>query len=252
MRLKTRLKKTKEVPNTLRKKAIRLLRKHKSALLSSSVAKSVKRHARMEVGHALRLFLKLAHFHISIRPRMRLIVVVLMLLIFGFLASSRASEKLIAKEPEIKVNGEAILVADKTNAKQPPVSEIESSVHLKSSPFDFTRPANGYISQGFYAYHRAIDITGDLGSPIKPLGSGKVEFTGYIADGHGNTVIIDHGNGMKSLYAHMSKINVGVGNEVPAGSTIGFIGLTGHTTGPHVHVEVEDNGVFVDPSKLLP
>src|SRR3990167_6048681 len=111
----------------------------------------------------------------------------------------------------------------------------------KESPFDFIKPANGYVSQGFRSYHRAVDITGDLGSDIKPLGKGKVEFTGYLADGRGYTVVVDHGEGLKSLYAHMGKIYVGIGNEVTSSQALGSIGLTGRTTGPHVHVEVYDN-----------
>lgn len=249
---KIRIKKLKEVPNTLRKVLYSTLRKSRIAVVRSHAGRSVRRFAKMEAHKALKLFFKFAKFQISIRPRMRLIAAVTLILIFALIASSTASEKLKAKESEIKVNGQAILVADKTDALNAPVPLIESSIGVVKSPFDFTRPALGYISQGYRAYHRAVDITGEFGSPIKPLGSGKVAFAGFMGDGHGNTVIVDHENGMKSLYAHMSKINVGVGNEVRAGSTIGYIGLTGHTTGPHVHVEVSDNGIAIDPAKLLP
>lgn len=262
MILVTRLKKAKDVPNTLRqipdgiwrasKKASRFLRKQKSVLLRTRQVRTVKRWAKMEAHKALRLFFKFLHLQVSIRPRIRLVCAVVLVLMLTFVLSAKAADKLHSKEADIKVNGQAILVADRTNAQNEPVSQIEAVVGSVRSPFDFTRPAGGYISQGYTFYHRAVDITGEYGSEIRPLGSGKVIFAGYMADGHGNTVIVDHENGMKSSYAHMSKISVGVGNEVPAGSTIGYIGLTGHTTGPHVHVEVEDNGIFVDPAKLLP
>ena len=91
-----------------------------------------------------------------------------------------------------------------------------------------------------------------MGSPIHPLGSGIVEFAGKLVDGKGNVVIVDHGDGLKSLYAHMGRIDVGVGNMVNSSMTIGTVGLTGHTTGPHVHLEIYDNSLMIDPASVLP
>ncbi len=65
-------------------------------------------------------------------------------------------------------------------------------------------------------------------------------------------MIVDHGDGLKSLYAHMNRIDVGVGNMVNASMIIGTVGLTGRTTGPHVHIEIIDNGIQVDPASVLP
>ena len=252
MKTKRLVKKLKEAPDRLRRRAKRLVaRKYKLALRSKAV-RVAKRYGEMELSRAARLLFKFTHFQLSIRPRIRLVSAVILALIFSLIASGKASQFVQAREAAIKVNGQAILVAKNTQADNRLTPEIAGSIDAVRSPFDFVRPARGYISQGFSFYHRAIDITDDYGAPIKPLGAGRVEFTGFMADGHGNTVVIDHGNGLKSLYAHMSKINVSVGNEVPSGSTIGFIGLTGHTTGPHVHVEVVDNGISVDPAKLLP
>ncbi len=252
MKIKIRTKKIKEAPDRLRRRAFRLLRHFRSVALRTHLVKTIKRCARMEVGRALSVLAKFTHFQLSIRPRIKLIAAVTLILIFALIGSNKGVAALRAKKPEIKVNGQAILVAQKGDESNPAPAEIESNVVAKKSPFEFVRPARGYISQGFSSYHRAIDITDDLGAPIRPLGGGRVEFVGYIADGHGNVVVIDHGDGMKSLYAHMSKINVGIGNEVTSDSTIGFVGLTGRTTGPHVHVEVNDNGIAVDPAKLLP
>ena len=65
-------------------------------------------------------------------------------------------------------------------------------------------------------------------------------------------VVVDHGEGLKSLYAHMGQIQVGVGNEVNSDTVLGKVGLTGRTTGAHVHVELYDNNIAVDPAKILP
>ncbi|OGE10523.1 hypothetical protein A3A60_03195 [Candidatus Curtissbacteria bacterium RIFCSPLOWO2_01_FULL_42_26] len=252
MKIKIKLsKKTKEVPSRLRRKAYCLLRHNKSVLLKTPFVRALKRYARMELGRALKLFARFTHFQLSIRPRIRLIATVTLILMLTLAATNRMAGFVNAKEGEIKINGQAILVAQNSqNIPQP--SQIEGEILSKKSPFDFVRPAQGYISQGFAFYHRAVDITDDLGAPIRPLGAGKVEFTGYMNDGHGNSVVVDHGDGLKSLYAHMSRIYVGVGNGVDSDTAIGTIGLTGRTTGPHVHVEVYDNGISVDPAKLLP
>lgn len=205
----------------------------------------------MEAGRALSTLAKFTHFQLSIRPRIRLIAAFTLILMFALLATGKAASFVHAKEGEIKINGQQILVAQK-NEVHPAPAQMEGAILSKQSPFNFVRPARGYISQGFNWYHRGTDITDDLGAPIRPLGSGKVEFAGYMPDGHGNSVIVDHGDGLESLYAHMSRIYVGVGNEVNSDMALGAIGLTGRTTGPHVHVEVEDNGISVDPAKLLP
>src|SRR3989338_6115600 len=80
---------------------------------------------------------------------------------------------------------------------------------------------------------------------LSHLGRGQVEYTGYMVDGHGYTVVVDHGDGLKSLYAHMGKINVGTGNEVDSSTSVGSVGLTGRTTGAHLHLEINDNGIAV-------
>lgn len=252
MKTKKVIKKLADVPDRLRKVLYRTLRHNRSVLLRSHFTRTLKRYGRMDARRALKLFGKFLHFQLTIRPRIRLVAVVTLFLILALVGTGRGVDYLHANEQEIKINGQPILVAQKSNNTNTAPAQIESEVISKRSPFEFVRPARGYISQGFRGYHRAIDITDSLGSPIKPLGKGKVEFAGFLPDGRGNVVIIDHGDGLKSLYAHMSKINVGVGNEVTSASTIGLVGLTGHTTGPHVHVEVNDNGIAVDPAKLLP
>ena len=192
-----------------------------------------------------------ARKQLATRPRIKLVIITTLLLIVALLLTNRGVEELDAKKPEIKVNGQAILIAkDKQTDEE---AQVDAEIGYKESPFDFKMPVNGYVSQGYHGGHRAIDIaTGAVGIPITALGEGKVEFAGFTTDGKGNVVIVDHGDDLKSLYAHMGKISVGIGNQVDSGTLLGTVGLTGHTTGAHVHLEIYDNGIAVDPTKVLP
>jgi murein DD-endopeptidase MepM/ murein hydrolase activator NlpD len=98
--------------------------------------------------------------------------------------------------------------------------------------------------------HTGIDIAVPSGTSIIAANSGKVIFSGYNG-GYGNTVIIDHGGKISTLYAHNSKLLVKVGDEVEKGKVITKSGSTGLSTGPHLHFEVRENGKHVDPMKYL-
>src|SRR5690606_11476883 len=95
------------------------------------------------------------------------------------------------------------------------------------------------ISQGFRFYHQAIDIANKAGGAILAADAGTVTVAGWPDNyGYGNRVMIDHGNGMVTLYAHMSRIRVVVGQTVNRGDIIGDMGSTGRSTGTHLHFEV--------------
>ena len=98
--------------------------------------------------------------------------------------------------------------------------------------------------------HNGIDIDGDTGDPVKASYSGKVIIATYRT-GYGNTVVIDHGLGRSTLYAHLHKINVRVGQSVDSGQLIGTVGSTGWSTGPHLHFEVRIDGRPEDPRRYL-
>jgi len=106
------------------------------------------------------------------------------------------------------------------------------------------------ISQYYKWRHLAIDIAGDYSSPTYAADDGRVEAVGW-GRGYGNRIIINHGNGIKTLYAHHSKMFVKIGDSVSRGQTIGMIGCTGWCTGPHVHFEVIVNGSKVNPLNYL-
>ena len=113
-------------------------------------------------------------------------------------------------------------------------------------------PHPGYLSTHFSIFHPGIDIATGLGMPIHPITDGEVIQTGYDIFGLGNFVEVAHENGFKSKYAHMGRIFVKVGQKVTSDNILGEVGLTGHTSGPHTHLEITFNGNYIDPQKLLP
>jgi len=98
--------------------------------------------------------------------------------------------------------------------------------------------------------HSGLDFAAATGTPIKSPAAGKVILTGnYFFNG--NTVFVDHGQGLISMFCHLSRIDVAVGDEVPRGGVLGKVGSTGRATGPHLHWNVSLNGNRVDPAIFI-
>lgn len=95
--------------------------------------------------------------------------------------------------------------------------------------------------------HAGLDFSAETGTPVYATGDGVVEIAGSQGDGYGNKVVIKHGYGYETLYAHNSKILVRAGTKVKRGQTIALVGSTGKSTGPHCHYEVMKNGIKIDP-----
>ncbi|MFZ2201809.1 MAG: M23 family metallopeptidase [Microgenomates group bacterium] len=139
---------------------------------------------------------------------------------------------------------------------QSPVSAlepVETSVEVETSISGPAKllPNMKTISQGFWSAHPGIDITASKGSPIYPIRSGKVIEIAISRYNYGRSVLLDHGDGTTSLYAHMGKIYVDEGDEVTDTEPLGEVGMSGRTTGPHLHLEVRKNGVAQNPIKYL-
>ena len=110
---------------------------------------------------------------------------------------------------------------------------------------------NYQISQRFWLLHPGIDMASHTGETVYPLSRGKVVHLERGWLGYGNYVVIDHGGGYESLYAHMSKINVLEGQDVAIDTKIGEVGSVGYSTGPHLHLEIHQNGVSINPLPIL-
>ena len=128
----------------------------------------------------------------------------------------------------------------------PPVLPEKGSYHI-SSPFGGrTDPV-----RGGYEYHRGQDIAAKRGTPVYATGEGLVVKADYHFGGYGNEIIIDHGYGYQSRYAHLNTIEVAEGMKVLRGTRIGTIGSSGKSTGPHLHYEVLYRGSQINPMNFM-
>jgi murein DD-endopeptidase MepM/ murein hydrolase activator NlpD len=118
----------------------------------------------------------------------------------------------------------------------------------------FIWPAGNHYLSGndYWSGHLGIDIAAGEGARVFAADSGVVVFSGWATGGYGNTVMIDHGNGYQTIYAHLSSVAVSCGRSVGQGGTIGYAGSTGNSTGAHLHFEVRYQGGFVNPWYVLP
>lgn len=107
------------------------------------------------------------------------------------------------------------------------------------------------INQNYSFFHPAIDFGGVIGDAVKPIKAGVVTFSGYTRDGYGNLIVINHGQDLESYYAHLSKIEVKTGEGVTMDKEIGKLGSTGHSTGPHLHLEILLKGIHINPLTVL-
>jgi murein DD-endopeptidase MepM/ murein hydrolase activator NlpD len=103
---------------------------------------------------------------------------------------------------------------------------------------------------GRSSFHTGVDLIAPIGTPIVAAAGGVVSTVGFVPE-YGNIVEVDHDNGLTSRYAHLSKFLVKVGDVVLKGQPIAHVGATGRTTGPHLHFEVREKGIPLNPNKFL-
>jgi murein DD-endopeptidase MepM/ murein hydrolase activator NlpD len=137
--------------------------------------------------------------------------------------------------------------------------EVTTAADLAAPPVPDGRLAPSAISSGFgwrqdpltgaAAFHRGIDVRAAFGEKVAAIGRGTVVTAG-TEGGYGSTVVIDHGGGLRTRYAHLSSTAVGVGDRVAAGAEVGRAGRTGRATGTHVHFEATLHGQPLDPGDL--
>lgn len=142
------------------------------------------------------------------------------------------------------------------NSTSNDVNSGNSESSGNSSEESFLRPGVGVITDeygprtnpvtGERGFHTGVDLGDAYGAPVKAAKSGTVDYSGWIS-GYGNTIIINHGNGVQTLYAHNSELLVDVGQTISRGQTIANVGSTGMSTGPHIHWEIRINGQHVSP-----
>jgi len=155
--------------------------------------------------------------------------------------------------------GQVLMVPDGVMPQVKPVAPqpaytaaLTPDAGIVSPTGQFVWPASGRISQGYRWYHKAIDIANKGGGPILAADSGRVVIAGWPDNsGYGNRVVIEHGNGYATLYAHMSKISVTSGQSVNRGDVIGQMGTTGRSTGVHLHFEIRAGGGLQNPMNYL-
>jgi murein DD-endopeptidase MepM/ murein hydrolase activator NlpD len=179
------------------------------------------------------------------------------------LAAARAAKKaiLVAIENDqsswARQEDQLLADSDRISAL---LQKASSGTSTKAGKGALSYPVNGPITSGFgyrvhpifhvRKLHTGVDFDVDAGVPVKAAAAGTVVFAGWRG-GYGKCVVIDHGGGLATLYAHQSTILVSVGQVVKRGEVIGKVGSTGYSTGPHLHFEVRVNGSPMDPKGYL-
>jgi murein DD-endopeptidase MepM/ murein hydrolase activator NlpD len=166
------------------------------------------------------------------------------------LSESRESRESYLREVEALAAQSAALAAKIQSAQQ----VAGSSGTGQPSAAGLIWPCDGVVVSGFGMrwgrMHEGIDIGCAYGTPNRAAAAGTVIHAGWLG-GYGNLVVVDHGNGLSTAYAHASSILVSVGQAVAQGETVSQVGSTGHSSGPHLHFEVRVNGIAVDPLGYL-
>jgi peptidoglycan hydrolase-like protein with peptidoglycan-binding domain len=126
---------------------------------------------------------------------------------------------------------------------------------LPTSPIALAYPVAAAVGDPFgprgARFHAGVDLVASAGAAVTAAAAGRVKWAGWRDGGWGNLVVISHGRGVRTLYAHLSRIDVRHGERLATGSKVGLVGATGDATGPHLHFEVRVRGAAVDPLTAL-
>ncbi|RPJ45794.1 MAG: hypothetical protein EHM21_09115, partial [Chloroflexi bacterium] len=133
-----------------------------------------------------------------------------------------------------------------------PSCGLNQEVPAATGEFIWPSPYQALSGGNFREGHPGFDLAAPEGSPVYAADTGLVLFAGWSGSGYGNTILIDHGNGFRTLYAHLSQVSSYCGAKVQKGKIIGLSGDTGNSTGPHLHFEVRVPGGYINPVNVLP
>ena len=135
------------------------------------------------------------------------------------------------------------------------IASLESTP-LPSCPIRLTWPVHAPVTSPFgprgFGFHTGIDLAAPRGAPVAAAAAGRVVWAGLMGGGWGKLVIVAHRRGVESMYAHLSRVDVQVGDNVQTGDQVGRVGATGDAVGPHLHFEMRVRGAAVDPLPALP
>jgi peptidoglycan hydrolase-like protein with peptidoglycan-binding domain len=127
---------------------------------------------------------------------------------------------------------------------------------IPACPMALAWPLSAPVSDGFgprgHRFHTGIDMPSPHGRPVGSAAPGRVAYAGWLPGGWGYLVTVAHGLGVRTMYAHLGRVDVRVGQRVAAGATVGLVGASGTATGPHLHFEVRLRGAAVNPLAALP
>jgi len=144
----------------------------------------------------------------------------------------------------------------------PPVTAVATPAGPLMRPMTFEEPVRGFAINSRFGMrrlggepgarmHKGVDIAAPQGTSVYSAAEGEILRIGHQPEGYGNFIELRHPNGMTTMYAHLSRIDVASGDRVLAGERIGLVGSTGYSTGPHLHFEVRRGGAQVNPSRVV-
>ena len=144
----------------------------------------------------------------------------------------------------------------------PPVTAVAEPAGPLTRPVTFEEPVRGFAINSRFGIrrlggergarmHKGVDIAAPQGTSVYSAAEGEIVRIGRQPEGYGNFIEMRHPNGMTTMYAHLSRIDVASGDRVLAGERIGLVGSTGYSTGPHLHFEVRRGGSQVNPSRVV-
>jgi murein DD-endopeptidase MepM/ murein hydrolase activator NlpD len=168
----------------------------------------------------------------------------------------KTTKKLLGANIALAILGTSFIpqnyIKDTTLVQDGEMASISSETPIHTTIGSQFPVENISISQGYRFFHPGIDLDGVTGDVIRPIKNGIVEKIEYSRIGYGNHVIVNHGNGLESLYAHLSKVDVAEGQNVTTDMKLGEMGATGRSSGDHLHLEIRDHGAPINPLSVLP